>query len=130
MWSRREFIATGSLALAGLPAMAAINKKEGPLVHHVFFWMANPASAADREKLLLGLRSLAKIDTIRSMRIGVPAATPARDVVDASYHFSLLLTFDDVHGHENYQSHPVHTQFVNNHKDLWARVVVYDSVNL
>ena len=36
-------------------------------VHHVYFWLENPDSVADREALLEGLNKLAKVPTIRSI---------------------------------------------------------------
>jgi hypothetical protein len=29
-------------------------------IHHVFFWLANPQSATDRDQLITGLRKLSK----------------------------------------------------------------------
>lgn len=101
-----------------------------PVVHHVFFWLKNPQSKADLERLLQGLRTLAKIEAVKAIHIGVPASTEQRSVVDASYHASELLMFDDVAGQKAYQDHPVHKQFVADCSHLWERVVVYDAVEV
>ncbi len=98
------------------------------LVHHVFFWMRNPASAADRAALIKGIESLRAIEHIRGMHVGVPADTTARDVVDASWSVSELVWFDDAAAEKAYQDHPVHLAFVREHSHLWQRVVVYDAV--
>jgi hypothetical protein len=50
-------------------------QKGKKLVHHVFFWLKNPGSTADRDKLVTGLKSLAKIETINEIHIGVLAST-------------------------------------------------------
>jgi hypothetical protein len=97
-----------------------------PVVHHVFFWLKNPNSKEDLAKLLAGLRTLAGIDTVRGIHIGVPADTEQRGVVDASYSASEILFFDDVAGQNAYQVHPIHKQFVADCEHLWQRVVVYD----
>src|SRR5690606_37906599 len=74
--------ATGSRATASTSASKA---SFPPVVHHVFFWLKNPDSSEDLAKLLAGLRTLAGIDTVRGIHIGVPADTEQRGVVDGSY---------------------------------------------
>ncbi|HTJ53165.1 MAG TPA: hypothetical protein VL443_27105, partial [Cyclobacteriaceae bacterium] len=75
--TRRKFIASSALITAGvavsaksLLTMETKNKKQ--LAHHVFFWLKNPGSKEDLAKLLEGLRTLEKIETIRLLHIGVP----------------------------------------------------------
>jgi len=97
------------------------------VIHHVLFWLKNPDSKEDLNKLVEGLKTLQKIETIRKFNIGVPAATEPRPVVDASYSVSLLQFFDDIEGQNIYQEHPLHISFVNNYSKLWSRVVVFDS---
>ena len=131
--SRRTFLAaTTATAIAGaLPnqagAAAAVNTYP-KLVHHVFFWLKNPASKEDLAKLLEGLATLARIETVRGAHFGVPASTEKRDVVDNSYSASEILFFDDTVGQKTYQDHPIHKQFVEDCSDLWEKVVVYDAI--
>lgn len=99
------------------------------LVHHVFFWLKNPGSKEDQRKLVEGVKSLAKIETIRSLHVGVPAATEKREVVDNSYAVSELIFFDDIAGQNTYQDHPIHKKFVAEYAHLWDRVIVYDSIS-
>jgi len=128
--TRRKFLASASL-LSLAPAVNALDfQKDKPvLVHHVFFWLKNPASAEDRNKLIAGLKSLSKIETIRMIHIGVPASTEKRDVVDNSYSVSELMLFDNLEGQQTYQDHPIHQKFIKEHAHLWDKVVVYDSIN-
>lgn len=132
--SRRDFLTTTAIAGAALVAGDALAKpeKENPampkLLHHVFFWLKNPDSKEDREKLIAGVKSLAAIETVRSIHVGVPASTEKREVVDNSYHVSELLGFDDVAGQDVYQVHPLHQKFVDEHQHLWSKVVVYDAM--
>lgn len=130
--SRRKFLTTTTLLGTGLAASAlpvpvpASEKKQ--LVHHVFFWLKNPDSKEDRDKLVEGLRTLARIETIRKLHIGVLASTEKRDVVDTSWQVSELMFFDDLAGQAAYQSHPLHLAFIKNYGHLWAKVVVYDAL--
>ena len=131
--NRRKFLASAvavgvASAASALPKMPAAQKI--PLVHHVFFWLKNLGSKEDLNKLIEGITTLKKIETLRHIKIGIPAATEKRDVVDASYSISLLAVFDDVKGHDAYQVHPIHTKFVADYSPLWGKVVIYDSQDL
>lgn len=99
------------------------------VVHHVFFWLKNPDSKEDLAKLLAGLRTLARIESIRGAHVGVPASTEKRDVVDSSFSASEMFFFDDLAGQKTYQDHPIHMQFVAECSHLWERVVVYDAIS-
>jgi hypothetical protein len=100
------------------------------LTHHVFFWLKNPSSNDDLNKLVEGLQTLKAIETVRKIYIGVPASTEARDVVDSSFSASELLFFDDVAAQDVYQVHPIHKKFVEDCSHLWQKVVVYDSIEI
>jgi len=134
--NRRKFIAsaaavTAGVAAYGLPTMTMEpTKDKKQLVHHVFFWLKNRDSKEDLKKLLEGLETLRKIETIRKMHIGVPASTEQRPVVDSSYSASELMFFDDVAGQNVYQDHPIHKKFVENCSHLWEKVIVYDAMEV
>jgi hypothetical protein len=130
MTDRRTFLVAAGVtaAAAALPTGASPVSNFPKLVHHVFFWLKNPNSKEDLEKLLKGLRTLAKIESVRGVHFGVPASTEKRDVVDNSYSASEILFFDDTAGQKVYQDHPIHKQFVADCSHLWDRVVVYDAI--
>jgi hypothetical protein len=125
--NRRRFLSTSAIAGAGIltTGMPGVQKKGG-VVHHVFFWLKNPSSKEDLDKLLAGVRTLKKIKTVRQLYVGVPATTEKRDVVDNSYHVSELMFFDDLAGQEAYQTDPIHQKFIADCSHLWDKVVVYD----
>ena len=131
--TRRAFVA--SAVALGVSTLAAAEstmetKDKKQLVHHVFFWLKNPDSKEDLQKLLDGLKTLRMIETIRELRIGVPAATEQRDVIDSSYQASELMFFDDLEGQKTYQDHPIHQKFIADCGHLWEKVVVYDSIDI
>ena len=95
-------------------------------VHHVLFYLKNPASAADKNKLLEGLQKLAKIECIRFSDIGTPATTN-RAVIERDYTYSWLCIFNTADEEIVYQEHPIHDEFRNNYAHLWEKVVIYDS---
>jgi hypothetical protein len=129
--SRREFI--GQLALSSPIALTAsslanLTTKE-KFVHHVYFWLKNPDSKDDKDKLIEGLRKLSKVKTIKMFHIGQPATTN-RDVIDRSYAASWLAIFDDQAAQDSYQTDPIHLKFVEDCSSLWTKVIVYDSIDV
>lgn len=118
----------GGITLSGNAETVFMNKKL--LAHHVLFWLKNPESKEDRDKLVAGLRTLEKIETVRGLHIGVPADVEMRPVIDASYSVSELIFFDDIEGHDVYQAHPVHKAFIENCSHLWERVAIYDAMDV
>lgn len=131
--NRRKFLtltATLGTTLAASALPLTIKKDKKGIVHHVFFWLKNPSSKEDLNRLLKGLRTLEKIETVRKIHIGVPAATEKRDVVDNSFSASELLFFDDLAGQKIYQDHPIHQQFIKDCSQLWEKVIVYDVANV
>ena len=130
--SRRKFIAAASLLGTGTALAAAIPAQipeKKPLIHHVFFWLKNPDSSSDLDKLVEGIKTLGKIETIRKLHVGLLASTEKRDVVDTSWQVSELLFFDDLHGQATYQSHPIHLSFIEKYSHLWSKVIVYDAID-
>jgi hypothetical protein len=130
--NRRKFITTTAAIAAGTAASALPLKgsdSKYPVIHHVFFWLKNPGSKEDRDKLVAGVKTLSKIETVRELRVGVVAATEKRDVVDNSWAVSELMFFSDLTGQAAYQNHPVHLEFIKNCSHLWEKVIVYDAVD-
>ncbi len=99
---------------------------DGPVRHMALFWLKIPASAEDLAKLAEGVEPLRAIEQVRTLHIGIPAATEARDVVDHSWSLSESMTFDSVADQEAYQPHPLHKAFIERCGHLWVKVVVYD----
>ncbi|AEE24193.1 MAG: Dabb family protein [Paraglaciecola chathamensis] len=125
-------LAIGLLLATALPINAQTNSDAmatPTVIHSVFFWLKNPDSVDDRKSLIEGLNSLRDIPQIQALHVGVPASTVSRDVIDSSYQVSELMFFNSVKDQDEYQSHPIHKQFVKDYAHLWHKVVVYDSLN-
>jgi hypothetical protein len=97
-------------------------------VHHVYFWLKNPDSKEDYNRLREGLKKLSAVKKIRSYHIGKPADTD-RGVIDNSYNLSWMLLFDNGDDQASYQTDPIHLQFVAECSHLWRKVIVYDSID-
>ena len=129
--NRRKFIAT-SAAVAAVTAVSAnpiLNmKSKYPVVHHALFWLKNPASTEDRDKLVAGVKTLRKISTVKELHVGIVASTEKREVVDNSWAVSEVMFFSDLEGQAAYQTDPIHLEFIKNCGHLWEKVIVYDAV--
>ncbi|MBB5634778.1 hypothetical protein HDE68_000663 [Pedobacter cryoconitis] len=141
--NRRKFIGTAAVVLAGTAAASAMqvmpaisdlpvlrNAEEFPVVHHVFFWLKNPASKTDRDQLIAGVKALSVIETVQKLKVGIVASTEKREVVDNSWAVSELVFFKDLAGQATYQTHPLHLEFIKNFSHLWEKVIVYDALDV
>lgn len=134
MQSRRKFMAdAGKAAVAtGLATLAPNSSNdmslENKFIHHVYFWLKNPDSKEDRDKLTEGLKKLTKVKTIKAYHIGKPAST-SRDVIDGSYSISWFTLFDTAADQDSYQVDPIHKKFVEECSHLWSKVIVYDTID-
>ncbi|MCU0409899.1 MAG: Dabb family protein [Bacteroidales bacterium] len=99
---------------------------DGKFIHHVFFWLKKPVTDAISAKFEASLKELVTIETIVDYHLGKPAATK-REVIDASYTYSLVTTFENKDDQDIYQTHPKHLKFIDDCNALWERVLVYDS---
>ncbi len=96
-------------------------------IHHVYFWLKDPASKEDLQQLVAGLEALGKVPEIKMFHIGYPAPTD-REVIDNTYQVSWLNVFETAADQDTYQSHPLHIKFIEECSHLWSKVKVYDSV--
>ena len=129
--NRRKFLTTTAALAAGTAASAMSTHTAAdkyPVVHHALFWLKNPGSKADLDKLVKGVKSLGKIKVVKEIHVGVVASTEKRDVVDNSWGVSELLFFSSTADQKAYQDDPIHTKFVEEHSALWDKVIVYDAV--
>jgi hypothetical protein len=129
--NRRKFIFT-TAAVAAATAVSAntitIMKPKYPVVHHALFWLKNPNSLEDRDKLVAGVKTLGKIAVVKELRVGIVASTEKREVVDNSWAVSELMLFSDLEGQASYQTDPIHQEFIKNCGHLWEKVIVYDAI--
>ncbi len=99
----------------------------GKFVHTVLFWLVDETMPTRGQFVTEVMKYLKEIDVIRTRHLGRPAGTD-REVVDNSYSYCMIVTFDSKEDHDIYQEHEAHRQFVANASSLWNRVQVYDSI--
>ena len=95
-------------------------------VHTVFFWLKDGLTKEQHESFAGGLESLRQIDHVGTLYAGRSIPSD-RAVVDHSYHFGLIVLFDDQKSHDAYQVDPIHDTFVDDFSPLFERVVVHDT---
>ena len=138
MKTRRRFFKI-SIAALGLLALKSVGSKakaaqtskvmQKSFVHQVYFWLKEPNNAEARKTMEKGLKMMDTIPQIRESFTGVPPKSE-RDVVDGSFTYSYLVIFDNKQDHDIYQKHKTHLKFIDDCKDLWERVQVYDSIDV
>jgi len=127
---RKSFLRAVAMGTMGIlaPKSSRHMPEKNLFVHHVYFWLKNPGSKEDYNKLLEGLRELGKVSTIHMCHMGKPADTN-REVIDRSYAVSWLTLFKNKEDQDKYQTDPIHLKFVEQYSPLWSKVIVYDSVD-
>lgn len=95
--------------------------------HTVYFWLKNPDSQEDRAAFEKSLSTfLDNSAYAKTTFIGRPPKA-SRDVVDGSFTYSLIVTFESAEAQQKYQVEPPHKRFVEESEKLWEKVIVYDS---
>ena len=95
--------------------------------HTVFFWLNNPDDVQDRTAFENSLQKfLDNSGYAKTKFIGKPPKA-SRDVVDGSFTYSLIVTFDSAEAQQAYQDEAPHKLFIEESSSLWSKVIVYDS---
>jgi len=121
---------TSHEAVKSTETAAAPIETPGAFVHAVYFWLADPADEVSNkafEKSLVNF--ISNSSDITSYHLGKPADTN-RPIIDTTYTYCLLVTFDSKVEHDRYQDDPAHKQFIKESEHLWTRVQIYDSVSV
>ena len=105
----------------------SMNEFDSNFAHTVYFWLANPDSAEDRKAFETSLQKF--LDTsayAKTKFIGIPPRA-SREVVDGSFTYSLIVTFESAEAQQHYQDEAPHKRFIEESSKLWTKVIVYDS---
>jgi len=144
MKARRKFIRklgglTALLALGSTTRANSMNysearvvdtrKLEGGFFHIVYFWLVDESPEVNEKFLKELTQFIDQVEEIKKVHVGPPADTD-RDVIDNTYSYNLLITFNSKKEHDIYQEHPAHKKFIENASSLWKKVLVYDSVKV
>ena len=95
-------------------------------VHMVFFWLKDEYNEEQRAAFRKGVESLLTCPSVSTGYVGTPASTN-RPIIDRSYDLSLVVVLEGLPEHDAYQVDPIHLKFVEEFKDYWEKVVIYDA---
>jgi len=103
---------------------------EGEFTHAVYFWLKEPADEVKNQAFEKSLEKFVSgSNNIKTYHLGKPASTD-RSIIDRSYSYALIVTFDSKASHDAYQDDPAHKLFIKESEHLWETVKIYDSVNV
>ena len=128
------FMTAAALSLLPLQAGAQntsdMKTFDPSFAHTVYFWLHNPDSPDDRQAFEASLRKfLSRSQYAKTNFIGTPPAA-SREVVDGSFTYSLIVTFESAEAQAQYQKEQPHLDFIAESQHLWKKVIVYDSIGL
>ena len=98
-------------------------------VHVVNFWLKKELSDADILAFEQGVQSLGQIHSLKSFHVGRPAPTD-RPVIDKTYDYCLVCSFENKADHDSYQEDPIHDLFRDQCAKYWDKVLIYDSIGV
>lgn len=99
-------------------------------VHVVYFWLNEPENTSDRAEFEAALNTLLENSKFtKTNYVGTPPKA-IREVVDDSFTYCLIVTFESEQAQESYQVEPAHLKFIEDAGHLWNKVVVYDALGM
>ena len=129
----------GGMLLAVLVAAALIlntwhtteaaGGKKGPMIVHNVFFALKDNSPKAREQLIEACKKhLTKHPGEVYFAAGPIAEDLKREVNDRDFDVALTIVFEDRKAHDAYQDAARHKQFIDENKDNWKKVRVFDSL--
>jgi hypothetical protein len=98
--------------------------------HVVYFWLNNPDNPREREYFETNLRTLLKDSKYTQTNfLGTPPKA-SREVVDDSFTYAMIVTFESAEAQQAYQTEPAHLSFIEKTSHLLKRFQVYDAQGL
>ena len=124
--------ASGSDSTGTATASEAASQTEelgsGLIVHNVYFWLKEGITEVEEKDFMNFFEELKKVPGPKALRFGKPAPTTARDVVDNSFSYYLLVTFNTMDDINTYEHHPIHLGAVDKFSKYWTKVQVKDAI--
>lgn len=101
---------------------------EPMLVHNVYFTLKDNSAEAKRKLVDACKKYLSKHPGTAFFAAGTLAEDLKRPINDRDFDVGLHLVFKDRASHDKYQDAPLHKQFIEENKENWKQVRVFDSV--
>jgi hypothetical protein len=107
---------------------AADERTKGSMFGHMVFFDLKESSPANRDKLVAACNKyLNDHPGTAYYSAGVRADDMDRDVNDTTFDVALHLIFENKASYDKYAVAPRHLEFIDQNKDSWSKVRVFDS---
>ncbi|PRD48773.1 Dabb family protein [Sphingobacterium haloxyli] len=103
---------------------------KGTILHSVYFWLKEDISQEEEQDFLHFFEELREVPGVQTLQYGKPAPTNPRPVVDNSFQYNLLVTFQNLEDINTYETHPTHTAAAEKYSKYWTKVEVKDTTIL
>jgi hypothetical protein len=133
----RRQLAGGIILGLAVAALAALGGREhtqaadegGTMLAHNVYFALKDNSAEQKQKLVAACKKyLSKHPGEVFFAAGTLAEDLARPVNDRDFDVALHIVFKDKESHDKYQDDQRHKDFIEENKDNWKKVRVFDSV--
>jgi len=116
------------LIALGLLVQATAAERGGHMLAHMVFFELKEDSPAAREKLVEACKKyLSGHEGTAHFSVGTIAEDMKRDVNDRDFDVALHVIFKDRAAHDRYMTHERHLKFIEECKENWKKVRVFDS---
>lgn len=127
MLIRSLSLAIGLLLVVGVAG--AEEPAKGPHIAHMVYFKLKDGSPEAKRKLVAACdKYLKNHEGVVVYTTGVSGEQFNRPVNDQDWDVALHLIFDSQASHDKYQDHPEHIKFIEENKDGWAKVRVFDAL--
>jgi len=130
---RRKFI-TGS-AVAAIAATTLNSNLLNDMApakefysHYLLFWLKPELTEKQVTDFAQFFEELHKLPYLKSLHYGRPANSSPRKVLDNSFSYNVVMTFDSLADLEAYGKLPKHLEIVKKYSVFWDKMMVHDSV--
>jgi hypothetical protein len=97
------------------------------LAHMVYFTLKDRSPAGIERQLEACRKYLTGHDGVVYFGVGTRTPDLTREVNDRDFDVGLHVIFRDRSAHDTYQKHARHVQFIEENKQHWAKVRVFDA---
>ena len=122
-----KLLVTICFTLMVLGMTITTHAQDRQLAHMVFFKLKDSSEASKQQLIEACHEYLSDHDGVVYFSVGALAEEFKREVNDLDFDVSLHLVFADKAAHDKYQTHERHLKFIEQGRDNWDNVRVFDS---
>lgn len=130
---RRKFITGSAVAAiaAGTLSSTLLNElapAKEYYSHYLLFWLKPELTEKQVADFAQFFEELRKLPYLKSLHYGKAAKSSPRKVLDNSFTYNVVMTFDSLEDLETYGKLPKHLETVKKYSVFWDKMQVHDSV--